>query len=72
MKSIMTDLSDLTNEQLRAKGYIKGTEKKEQIISFLISGILRQSIKNNLSIVTMLLTWDKLLMFAAFFQQNAN
>ena len=35
VKSIMTDLSDLTNEQLRAKGYIKGTEKKEQIISFL-------------------------------------
>jgi len=35
VKSIMTDLSDLTDEQLRAKGYIKGTEKKEQIISFL-------------------------------------
>ena len=35
VKSIMTDLSDLTNEQLRAKGYIKGAEKKEQIISFL-------------------------------------
>ena len=35
VKSIMTDLSDLTNEQLRAKGYIKGSEKKEQIISFL-------------------------------------
>lgn len=35
VKSIMTDLSDLTNEQLRAKGYIKGTEKKEQILSFL-------------------------------------
>ncbi len=33
VKSIMTDLSDLTDEQLRAKGYIKGTEKKEQIIS---------------------------------------
>ena len=35
VKSIMTDLSDLTDEQLRAKGYIKGTEKKEQILSFL-------------------------------------
>ena len=35
VKSIMTDLSDLTDEQLRAKGYIKGSEKKEQIISFL-------------------------------------
>ena len=35
VKSIMTDLSDLTDEQLRAKGYIKGTEKKEQVISFL-------------------------------------
>ena len=35
VKSIMTDLSDLTDEQLRAKGYIKGTEKKDQIISFL-------------------------------------
>jgi len=35
VKSIMTDLSDLTDEQLRAKGYLKGTEKKEQIISFL-------------------------------------
>lgn len=35
VKSIMTDISDLTDEQLRAKGYIKGTEKKEQIISFL-------------------------------------
>lgn len=35
VKSIMTDLSDLTDEQLRAKGYIKSTEKKEQIISFL-------------------------------------
>ena len=35
VKSIMTDLSDLTDEQLRARGYIKGTEKKEQIISFL-------------------------------------
>ena len=35
VKSIMTDLSDLTNEQLRAKGYIKGDEKKDQIISFL-------------------------------------
>lgn len=35
VKSIMTDLSDLTDDQLRAKGYIKGTEKKEQIISFL-------------------------------------
>lgn len=35
VKSIMTDLSDLTDQQLRAKGYIKGTEKKEQIISFL-------------------------------------
>lgn len=35
VKSIMTDLSELTDEQLRAKGYIKGTEKKEQIISFL-------------------------------------
>lgn len=35
VKSIMTDLSDLTDEQLRAKGYIKGAEKKEQIISFL-------------------------------------
>ena len=34
VKSIMTDLSDLTDEQLRAKGYIKGSEKKEQIISF--------------------------------------
>ena len=34
VKSIMTDLSDLTDEQLRAKGYIKGTEKKEQILSF--------------------------------------
>lgn len=35
VKSIMTDLSDLTDEQLRAKGYIKGSEKKEQVISFL-------------------------------------
>lgn len=35
VKSIMTDLSDLTDEQLRAKGYIKGNEKKEQVISFL-------------------------------------
>lgn len=35
VKSIMTDLSDLTDVQLRAKGYIKGSEKKEQIISFL-------------------------------------
>lgn len=35
VKSIQTDLSDLTDEQLRAKGYIKGTEKKEQIIGFL-------------------------------------
>lgn len=35
VKSILSDLSDLTDEQLRAKGYMKGTEKKEQIISFL-------------------------------------
>lgn len=35
VKSILTDLSDLTDEQLRAKGYIKGSEKKEQIIGFL-------------------------------------
>lgn len=35
VKSILSDLSDLTNEQLRAKGYIKGNEKKEQIVSFL-------------------------------------
>lgn len=35
VKSIQTDLSDLTDEQLRAKGYIKGNEKKDQIIGFL-------------------------------------
>lgn len=35
VKSILSDLSDLTNEELRAKGYIKGTEKKEQIVAFL-------------------------------------
>lgn len=35
VKSIMSDLSDLSEENLRAKGYIKGTQKKEQIISFL-------------------------------------
>lgn len=35
VKSIMSDLSDLSEENLRAKGYIKGSQKKEQIISFL-------------------------------------
>jgi phage capsid family len=35
VKSIMSDLSDLSEENLRAKGYIKGNQKKEQIISFL-------------------------------------
>ena len=34
VKSIESDLSDLSNEELRAKGYIKGTEKKEQIVAF--------------------------------------
>ncbi len=55
VKSIMTDLSDLTDEQLRAKGYIKGTEKKEQIISFLSRKTDPTTIyKNNQSTVTML------------------
>ena len=37
VKSIMTDLSDLTDEQLRAKGYIKGTEKERTNHFFLVS-----------------------------------
>lgn len=35
VKSILTDLSDLSDKQLRARGYMKGDEKKEQIVSFL-------------------------------------
>ena len=71
VKSIMTDLSDLTNEQLRAKGYIKGTEKKEQIISFLTRKTDPKTIYKKQSIdrddaIDMGQTLD----VAAFFQQE--
>lgn len=35
VKSLLSDLSDLSNEDLRARGYIKANEKKEQIVGFL-------------------------------------
>ena len=71
VKSIMTDLSDLTNEQLRAKGYIKGTEKKEQIISFLTRKTDPKTIYKKQSIDRDdAIDMGQTLNVAAFFQQE--
>lgn len=71
VKSIMTDLSDLTDEQLRAKGYIKGTEKKEQIISFLSRKTDPQTIYKKQSIDRDdAIDIGQQLNVAAFFQQE--
>lgn len=35
VRTLAADLSDLNDEDLRAKGYIKGNEKKEQIFGFI-------------------------------------
>lgn len=34
VKSLLADLSDLTDEDLRAKGFLKGEEKKDQVVEF--------------------------------------
>ena len=71
VKSIMTDLSDLTNEQLRAKGYIKGSEKKEQIISFLTRKTDPKTIYKKQSIDRDdAIDMGQTLNVAAFFQQE--
>lgn len=71
VKSIMTDLSDLTDEQLRAKGYIKGTEKKEQIISFLTRKTDPKTIYKKQSIDRDdAIDMGQTLNVAAFFQQE--
>ena len=71
VKSIMTDLLDLTNEQLRAKGYIKGTEKKEQIISFLTRKTDPKTIYKKQSIDRDdAIDMGQTLNVAAFFQQE--
>ena len=71
VKSIMTDLSDLTNEQLRAKGYIKGNEKKEQIISFLTRKTDPKTIYKKQSIDRDdAIDMGQTLNVAAFFQQE--
>ena len=71
VKSIMTDLSDLTNEQLRAKGYIKGAEKKEQIISFLTRKTDPKTIYKKQSIDRDdAIDMGQTLNVAAFFQQE--
>lgn len=71
VKSIMTDLSDLTDEQLRAKGYIKGTEKKEQVISFLTRKTDPKTIYKKQSIDRDdAIDMGQTLNVAAFFQQE--
>lgn len=71
VKSIMTDLSDLTDEQLRAKGYIKGNEKKEQIVSFLTRKTDPKTIYKKQSIDRDdAIDMGQTLNVAAFFQQE--
>lgn len=71
VKSIMTDLSDLTDEQLRAKGYIKGNEKKEQVISFLTRKTDPKTIYKKQSIDRDdAIDMGQTLNVAAFFQQE--
>lgn len=71
VKSIMTDLSDLTDEQLRAKGYIKGSEKKEQVISFLTRKTDPKTIYKKQSIDRDdAIDMGQTLNVAAFFQQE--
>ena len=71
VKSILSDLSDLTNEQLRAKGYIKGNEKKEQIIGFLTRKTDPKTIYKKQSIDRDdAIDMGQTLNVAAFFQQE--
>ena len=71
VKSILSDLSDLTNEQLRAKGYIKGDEKKEQIIGFLTRKTDPKTIYKKQSIDRDdAIDMGQTLNVAAFFQQE--
>nr|DAX38204.1 MAG TPA: major capsid protein [Caudoviricetes sp.] len=71
VKSLMTDLTNLTDEQLRAKGYIKGKEKKEQIIGFLSRKTDPQTIYKKQSIDRDdLIDISQQLDVAAFFRQE--
>lgn len=71
VKSLMTDLTNLTDEQLRAKGYIKGKEKKEQIIGFLSRKTEPQTIYKKQSIDRDdLIDISQQLDVAAFFRQE--
>ena len=71
VKSLMTDLTNLSDEQLRAKGYIKGKEKKEQIIGFLSRKTDPQTIYKKQSIDRDdLIDISQQLDVAAFFRQE--
>ena len=71
VKSLMTDLTNLSDEQLRAKGYIKGKEKKEQIIGFLSRKTEPQTIYKKQSIDRDdLIDISQQLDVAAFFRQE--
>ena len=71
VKSLMTDLTNLSEEQLRAKGYIKGKEKKEQIIGFLSRKTDPQTIYKKQSIDRDdLIDINQQLDVAAFFRQE--
>ena len=71
VKSLMTDLTNLSDEQLRAKGYIKGKEKKEQIIGFFSRKTEPQTIYKKQSIDRDdLIDISQQLDVAAFFRQE--